>query len=666
VAHVLGFRRLLVANRGEIARRIFRTAHHLGLESVAVFADDDRDSPYVHEADQAIALGSGPLAHTYLDGPAIIAAALGAGADAIHPGYGFLSEDAAFAEACSGAGLIWVGPPAKAMAVMGHKAVAKETVAAAGVPVLAGVVIEGNDPAKLSAAGKEVGFPLLVKASAGGGGRGMRLVEAPEELEAAVDAARREAQGAFGSDEVFLERYVVAPRHVEVQVIADRHGNVLHLFDRECSIQRRHQKVIEEAPATLVSSGVRSVMWEAAVNAARAVGYEGAGTVEFIVDGENCAFLEMNTRLQVEHGVTELICGIDLVELQLLVASGQPLPMRQEDLVVHGHAIEARLCAERPREDYRPTPGPIHHAAWPIGAGVRVDAAVETGSVVTSTYDNLIAKVMTHAESRQIASAKLARALRADLELDGIETNRSMLVATLESEDYLAGETTTDFLGLHPEIVSSRTDLALSARHAIAAGSFLQHDRARHGLVPNVAPSWHSIGRSAFSCHLSEDEDRWEVTIEGHSASQTANVAGPLDLIGEVRISVAFTGGTQGVVELEWAGVLTHERVRSHGHELCVSSPQGQSSFSFLEEGEDEVNEAGAGECRAPLPGSIAKVLVALGDQVEDGTGLVVLEAMKMEHTLRAAGTGIVAEILAAPGDQVDVGQLLVRLDPSS
>ena len=393
--------RVLVANRGEIARRLIKGAHDAGCEAVAVYAADDAASPYVGEADAAVPLPGATLADTYLDPAALVRAAQAAGADALHPGYGFLSENPALPEACARAGIVWVGPPPEAMRVMGHKARAKEVVAAAGVPVLpSAMVAAGASPDALRAAGASVGYPLLVKASAGGGGRGMRLVHEPGELADAVASAQREAAVAFGSDDVFLERYLAAPRHVEVQVVGDTHGSVLHLLDRECSVQRRHQKVVEEAPAVLVPESTRRQMWDAAVAAARAVDYVGVGTVEYLVDAGGFYFLEMNTRLQVEHGVTELVTGLDLVGLQLAVASGRPLPFGQADVAAAGHAVEVRLCAERPREDYRPTPGTATHVRWPEGPGLRVDGAIESGSTVSAAYDSLVAKLMAHGEDR--------------------------------------------------------------------------------------------------------------------------------------------------------------------------------------------------------------------------------------------------------------------------
>ncbi len=406
-------RRLLVANRGEIARRLIRGAHDAGSEAVAVYAADDAASPHVREADAAVLLPGASLGETYLSTAALVEAAGVAGADALHPGYGFLSENPALAEACAAAAIAWVGPPPDAMRVMGHKARAKELVAGAGVPVLpSAVVATGAGEVELASLASTVGYPLLVKASAGGGGRGMRLVRASGELCDAVAAAQREAAAAFGSNEVFLERYLDTPRHVEVQVLGDTHGTVLHLLDRECSVQRRHQKVVEEAPAVLVPQATRQQMWDAAVAVARMVGYVSAGTVEYLVDGSDFYFLEMNTRLQVEHGVTELVTGIDIVGLQLAVAAGRPLPLGQSEVAAQGHAVEVRLCAERPREEYRPTPGTSTHVRWPEGPGLRTDRAIESGSVVSPAYDSLVAKLMAHGQDRPTAIGRLSRALR--------------------------------------------------------------------------------------------------------------------------------------------------------------------------------------------------------------------------------------------------------------
>jgi propionyl-CoA carboxylase alpha chain len=653
-----GLRRLLVANRGEIARRIIRGAHDAGLEAVAIYTADDASSPHVGEADVAVLLPGRTLAETYLNPSALMAAAADGGADSLHPGYGFLSENPQLPEACAESGLIWVGPPAEAMRVMGHKTRAKDTVASAGVPVLPSVVVpSGASAEERAVAGQQVGFPLLVKAAAGGGGRGMRLVEAAGALSESIEAAQREAASAFGSDEVFLERYLHAPRHVEVQVIGDSHGTVLHLFDRECSVQRRHQKVIEEAPAALVDHSTRARMWEAAIAAAQSVGYRGVGTVEFLVDGNDFYFLEMNTRLQVEHGVTELVTGLDLVGLQLLVAAGHPLPFSQEGVSLNGHAIEARLCAERPREDYRPTPGTATHVLWPEGAGLRVDAAIESGSTVSPSYDSLVAKVMAYADGRQSSIARLERAVRR-LELDGLETNRALLGAILTDDDFVDGDAGINYLDERPDLQNAAPDEAVRHRHAAAATFALLQARSSRSLVPVRAAGWRNVGIPLHADRLTDAVG----TLQCRAPREDL----PIALLHEgawIDVGTAVAHG--GCVMLTSVGQTRRYDVRLGSHRAEVNGPEGQSSFVLHSE-DDAADQAGtAGECRAPLPGAITKILVSVGDTVSDGDGLVVLEAMKMEHTLRAGGAGTVEQITCTPGQQVDVGDLLVALVPA-
>ncbi len=658
--------RVLVANRGEIARRVIRGAHEAGIEAVAVFTAEDAAAPHVGEADLAVPLAGRTLAETYLNADALVAAARHGGADALHPGYGFLSEDPALPEACRRSGIVWVGPPPESMRVMGHKVRAKETVAAAGVPVLPGAVVgDGADAGALALAAAGVGFPLLVKAAAGGGGRGMRPVQGAPELADAVAAAQREAAGAFGSGEVFLERYLASPRHVEVQVIGDTSGTVLHLFDRECSVQRRHQKVIEEAPATLVGEQTRVAMWQAAVQAARAVGYAGAGTVEFLVDGDEFYFLEMNTRLQVEHGVTELVTGLDLVGLQLVVAAGNPLPFGQEDVTVSGHAVEARLCAERPREDYRPTPGTVTRVRWPGAPGLRTDAAVEAGSTVSSSYDSLVAKVMAHGAGRQQAVGRLARALR-QLELDGLETNRCLLGAVLEDPAFQRGDAGIDFLDGRDDLRDAALGGDVRHRHAAAAAFALVQQGAAQSLVPVPEPGWRNVGVAEHVDVLSDGAGNVAVRLRG-AAQAAVLVDGEWEEVGTAQMGTAQAGSARtadAVVDLTSGGLLRRYAVRVSRLGAEVNGPEGQSSFARRTGDEGDDHAKTAGECRAPLPGAIAKVLVAVGDVVEDGGALVVLEAMKMEHTLRASGRGTVREVLHAPGEQVDVGDLLVAMEP--
>jgi len=655
-------RRILVANRGEIARRIVRGAHDMGLEAVVVYTSEDSAAPYVGEADLALHLPGRTLAETYLNPGALVDLARQAEADALHPGYGFLSENPILPEACAAAGITWVGPTPASMRVMGHKVRAKETVAAAGVPVLPSVAVARAIVAEdVERSAADIGFPLLVKASAGGGGRGMRLVPRAGVLLEAVAAAQREANAAFGSDEVFLERYLVSPRHVEVQIVGDATGCILHLFDRECSVQRRHQKIVEEAPAALVGMATRERMWHAAVAAARAVDYQGVGTVEFLVDGDDYFFLEMNTRLQVEHGVTELVTGVDLVGLQLVVATGAPLPFAQEDVAVSGYAIEARLCAERPREEYRPTPGTVTHVEWPHGAGLRTDAAIESGSTVSPSFDSLVAKVMAHGAERHTAIALLSRALRA-LEVDGLETNRALLGAILDDPVFVDGDAGIDYLDQRDDLRQAMLGDAARHRHAAAAVFALLHRRAGESLVALPVAGWRNVGTAHHVDVFSDERGVLTLRSGGPDDAVAVLVGGEWEGVGTALVTA---GATDHVVDLTSEGARRRYRVRMTAQRADVNGPEGQSSFA--RRSEDDVDERGgmAGECRAPLPGAIAKVLVAVGDAVGEGAGLVVLEAMKMEHTLRSGGTGVVGQVFCAPGDQVDVGDILVVVEPT-
>jgi propionyl-CoA carboxylase alpha chain len=652
-------RRVLVANRGEIARRIIRGVHDAGYEAVAVFAPDDAAAPHVGEADLAVALTGTTLGQTYLDPKALIDAAQRSGADALHPGYGFLSENPVLPEACEKADIVWVGPTAESMRVMGHKTRAKETVAAAGVPVLPSVVLTEGTASALAEVAAPIGYPLLVKAAAGGGGRGMRLVESPDELAEAVAAAQREAASAFGSGEVFLERFVRSPRHIEVQVIGDNHGTVVHLFDRECSVQRRHQKVIEEAPAALVGLGTRAGMWEAAIAAAKTVDYRGVGTVEYLVDGDDFFFLEMNTRLQVEHGVTELVTGLDLVALQLSVAAGHPLPLTQDEVRLDGHAVEARLCAERPSQDYQPTPGRARHVRWPAGTGVRVDRAIESGSTVSPSYDSLVAKVMAHGDDRPQAMARLANAVRT-LELDALETNRDLLAAVLTDPIYRAGDAGIDFLDARSDLRDARLPDPVRHRHAAAVAHVLLHARSARSLVPLPAAGWRNVGSALHSDVLTDATGSLDVRVPHPDAAASVLVEGQW-----VEIGTAHVAADTDAVDVLADGLSRRYRVRLAPHQAFVNGPEGQSTFVLR--GEDDEDEAGgtAGECRAPLPGAVTRVMVQPGDTVAEGDPLVVLEAMKMEHTLRASGPGTVSAVLCEPAQQVDVGDLLVAVDPA-
>jgi propionyl-CoA carboxylase alpha chain len=656
-------RRVLVANRGEIARRIIKGAHDTGLEAVAVFTAQDAAAPYVGEADMALEFPGRSLAETYLDPAALVELAQHAGADALHPGYGFLSENPVLAEACAAAALTWIGPTPACMRVMGHKVRAKETVAAAGVPVLPSVVVPaGAPPGDLERSADAVGYPLLVKAAAGGGGRGMRLVLGPDALLEAVAAGQREAGAAFGSDEVFLERYLHSPRHVEVQIIGDSHGDVVHLFDRECSVQRRHQKIVEEAPAVLVATATRERMWQAAIAVARTVDYQGVGTVEFLVDGDDFFFLEMNTRLQVEHGVTELVTGLDLVGLQLAVAGGGRLPFAQADVTVTGHAVEVRLCAERPAEDYRPTPGTATHVHWPHGEGLRTDAAIESGSAVSASYDSLVAKIMTHAGTRPTAIGRLSRALHA-LEVDGLETNRELLGAILDDPDYFDGRAGIDYLDQRDDLRQAALGDAARHRHVAAAAFALLQRRSAESLVPVPVAGWRNVGTAHHVDVFTDLQGTLPLRSGGPDDPGAVLVD---DEWMEVGTATVAKSDTAHIVDLTSAGTRRRYVVRLTEQRAEVNGPEGQSSFTRRTDDDVDERAGTAGECRAPLPGAITNVLVALGDEVNEGAGLVVLEAMKMEHTLRAGGSGTVGQILCAPGDQVDVGDILVVVEPTA
>jgi propionyl-CoA carboxylase alpha chain len=616
--------KLLVANRGEIARRVFRTCQALGIATVAVFSDADADAPFAREADEAVHLPGNAPADTYLRGDLIVAAARSVGATAVHPGYGFLSENAAFAQAVLDAGLIWIGPPPAAIEVMGSKLRAKELMAAAGVPCLP----SWTTPAEVTS------YPVLVKASAGGGGRGMRVVRTPDELAAAFEGAQREALSAFGDGTVFLERYVERPRHIEVQVLADAHGRTVALFERDCSIQRRHQKVLEEAPSPAVSGALRAALSAAAVAAAEAVGYVGAGTVEFVLEQSGAFFfLEMNTRLQVEHPVTELVTGLDLVELQIAVATGDPLLIEP---TLSGHAIEGRVYAED--ADYLPQTGTLSLVSWPTG--VRVDSGVETGSVVGVHYDAMLAKVIAWGPTREVASRRLADGLdRA--RLHGVVTNRDLLVSVLRSPAWLRSEVDTGFLDRFP-----RPSREVLLPHVVAAT--LAGAASRRGVFPSgwrnlpSQPQW-----AAF------DGIRVDYRLEPLSVA-----------VDQVPLDVRLWSLSPGVVDLSIDGVRRTYEVSlgattyvdsSLGHCALVEDPRFPVPGSSL----------AAGSLTAPMPGTVLRVNTVVGDEVKTGDALLVLEAMKMEHVVKAVADGVVTEVLVQAGQQVDSGALLAVVESS-
>ncbi|HUR51404.1 MAG TPA: biotin carboxylase N-terminal domain-containing protein [Mycobacteriales bacterium] len=616
-------KRLLVANRGEIARRVFRTCRAQGIQTVAVFSDPDARMPFVREADAAVHLPGSAPSETYLRSDLVIAAALAAGADAVHPGYGFLSENASFAADVLAAGLTWVGPPPGAIELMGSKLRAKELMTSAGVPCLP----TWMSPEEVDA------FPVLVKASAGGGGRGMRVVRSAEDLGSAFDAASREALSAFGDGTVFLERYVERPRHVEVQVMADQHDHVVALFERDCSIQRRHQKVVEEAPSPAVTPSLRKALSDAAVAAARAVAYEGAGTVEFVLSPEGeFFFLEMNTRLQVEHPVTELVTGLDLVALQLTVARGEPLPAEALVPVLIGHAVEARLYAEDP--SYLPQTGTL--IAFDLPDDVRVDAGVEAGSVVGTHYDAMLAKVVAHGATREEATARLASALdRA--RLHGVVTNRDLLVGVLRSPEWAANEVDTGFLDRFTPASAEVPREHLAAAALCAAAS-------RAGVFPS---GWRSVPSQPQTTSYGGQQVQYAHRRDG--------VAVQVD--GE-PLSLVVWGCSPSYADLSVDGVRRRYDV-ALGETTYVDSPLGHSALVEDPRFPLPGSALAAGSLVAPMPGTVLRVAVEPGDDVKAGDALVVLEAMKMEHGVRAVADGRVEEVLVTPGQQVDAGAVL-------
>ena len=663
-------RTLLIANRGEIARRITRTARAMGITSVAVYSDADADSPHVAEADLAVRLPGTSPADTYLRVDLILEAAARCGADAVHPGYGFLSESGTAARAVGGAGLIWVGPTADAIDAMGSKVLSKEMMRDAGVPTLPSITIVDEElptPGQV----EELGWPLLVKASAGGGGRGMRVVAGPDDLAEAVAGARREAQSAFGDGTVFLERYLVDPRHIEVQILADHHGGTVALFERECSIQRRHQKIIEEAPSPVVTPALRARLTQAALNAARAVGYVNAGTVEFVLDADGePSFLEMNTRLQVEHPVTEAITGLDLVRLQLLIAAGEPLPAAVHAAVAAGpvgHAIEARLYAEDPGSAWMPSTGTLHRFEIPAaGPVVRIDSGVESGTVVSPHYDPMLAKVIAHAPSRDEAASALAATL-ADARIHGVTTNRDLLVRTLRHPGFRSGDTDTGFLDRFDSLTDRLADDPATKRHAVAAALAAQAWRRSAARVQPAIPSGYRNSPSVLQTATFDSPlgvvtvgylfDRFDMT--GRRLSRLEIDGTPL----EVGVDVAVESVTPEMVALTSGGITRRYAIERVGPTSFVDGPDGASVLVEHDRFPDPGGHVAAGSSLAPMPGGVVRVAVAVGEEVRTGQLLVVLEAMKMEHAVHAAAAGKVSEVSVSVGDQVETGRVLVVVE---
>ena len=662
-------RSLLVANRGENACRIFRTARRLGIRTIAVYSDGDASARHVREADEAVRIGPPPAAESYLDIEAIIRAARASRAEAIHPGYGFLSENARFAQACLDAGLLFVGPPPAAIAAMGSKSVAKASVRAAGVPVLPGYDGERQDIEHLEARALEAGLPLIVKPAAGGGGKGMRVVQAKEELRGALTAARRLAESAFGDGSLLIERYLPAPRHIEVQVFADAHGNCVHLGDRDCSIQRRHQKLIEEAPAPDLPPSVRDSLRAAAVLVARNIGYRSAGTVEFLFDGHDFYFLEMNTRLQVEHTVTEAVTGLDLVEWQLRVAAGEPLPLTQAQIRLEGHAIEARVCAEDPWRDFLPSAGTLHLADWPHGESLRVDAGFEGTDTVPSVYDSLLAKVIAWGPVRAAAARRLAAALDHTY-LAGIHTNERWLGRILRSRVFLDVRHSVALLDRGAAEFSTPVEItpaavtlaALAARHCAqaparaAASPWEIGDGFQPNLPARVELTLSAGGRShRIQLTFEQSQARAALLLENADASARQGGGTRLDLDG-----VSITDGT---VAAALDGERHAARWFRRGPQLHLWSDDTHREFLIEDPRTREFSaSASSGGLTTPLPGVVSAVAVQEGQAVAAGEVLMVIEAMKMEHTITAPYDGVVHTIHFARGDRVPEGSELLEL----
>lgn len=656
MAHVIQpISRLLVANRGEIARRINRTARAMGISTVAVYADGDANAPFVLEADTAIALGGKSTGETYLDVAKVLAAAKRSGADAIHPGYGFLSENQAFAQAVIDAGVKWLGPSPEVIGLMGDKLSAKRLMDEAGVPTLPGVEITAATD--IVAAAASIGYPVLVKASAGGGGRGMRVVETEADLLAAVESAKREAGTSFGDDTVFLEKWLASSRHIEIQILGDHHGNLVHCYERECSIQRRHQKIIEEAPSPAVDDALRARMGDAAIAAARKLGYASAGTVEFLLgDNDDFYFLEVNARLQVEHPVTEEIIGKDLVREQIRVAEGETLSFAQEDLSINGHAIEARLYAENPAKGFLPSPGPIIVWKPATAGGARFDSGVEAGSEISTQFDPMIAKVIVHAPTRREAASRLARALETTA-IAGLNTNRDFLVTTLRTPEYLAGDTTTDFIERVKPPLQRSLGRSECVQTAIAVTMEAQAARRASARVLKTLPSgWRNSTMPMQSVtYLVGKED---ITL----AYQSQRDGSFIVICDDLTHAVAIHQAGDGVVDIALDGQRIQCDVQQHGSQWLVHGDSGDLVLNEAPRYPDSRGVDTGGGLTAPMPGAVLTTEISAGAKVAKGDLLVILEAMKMEHRIVAPRDGVVEQVHVSVGDQVDNAQLLVTL----
>ncbi|MHB1198276.1 MAG: acetyl/propionyl/methylcrotonyl-CoA carboxylase subunit alpha [Polaromonas sp.] len=675
------FKKILIANRGEIACRVAATARRMAIKTVAVYSDADASAKHVSFCDEAVHIGGSAPKDSYLRWEKIIAVAKTTGAEAIHPGYGFLSENGEFAQACADAGLVFIGPPASAIKAMGLKAESKRLMETAGVPLVPGYHGSDQSPALLRREADRIGYPVLIKASAGGGGKGMRAVEKSEDFDAALASCKREAITSFGDDAVLVEKYAQRPRHIEIQVFGDSHGNYVYLFERDCSVQRRHQKVLEEAPAPGMTPAMRRQMGEAAVAAARAVNYVGAGTVEFIVeqraDGSmNFFFMEMNTRLQVEHPVTEAITGLDLVEWQLRVASGEPLPLKQEQLRINGHAIEARICAENPDNNFLPATGTLHVYRKPAcssferanfsgtGVAVRVDDGVREGDTISPFYDSMLAKLIVHGQTREEALARLDDAL-AQTRIVGLNTNVQFLRYVVRSPSFAQANLDTALIQREEAVLFNQEPVGLAMAAAAAIAQALLGEQASAGADPfSRRDGWQSHGvtqrRFEFEFHGEPVHAELSYLHDGALRLVVGEVSGPLEF--------SRVADTQGDIDIQFAGRRLTAAVYRQSSQLDevdhVFSARGATQITAI----DSLAHAGeshaeTGRLTAPMPGKVVSFAVAAGDLVQKGQTLAVMEAMKMEHTIAAPTDGVVRELLYAPGDQVAEGAELLRME---
>jgi 3-methylcrotonyl-CoA carboxylase alpha subunit len=661
------FYKILIANRGEIACRVAATAKRMGVRTVAVYSDADAQAAHVQACDEAVHIGGASVQDSYLQWQRILDAAVQTGAQAVHPGYGFLSENADFANACAKAGLVFIGPGVKAIQAMGLKAASKQLMEKAGVPLVPGYHGADQSPALLASEAKRIGFPVLIKASAGGGGKGMRIVHKDSDFAEALASCQREAKSSFGDDAVLIEKYVQRPRHIEIQVFGDTHGKVIHLHERDCSVQRRHQKVLEESPAPGLSEDMRQRMGAAAVAAAKAVNYVGAGTVEFIVEqserGMDFFFMEMNTRLQVEHPVTEAVTGLDLVEWQLRIASGEPLPLTQAQVKVHGHAIEARICAETPDNDFLPAIGLLHVLQTPPASrfhvsDVRWDSGVRQGDSISPYYDSMIAKLIVHADTREQALAKLDVAL-AQLHIVGVQNNVAFVRRVIRTDSFAKAHLDTALIEREKAVLFHQQTLSAPQSIAAVVAALLRTETTEHtGWTDpwSVRQSWLMQGRSVRSFHF-------EMHGKKHTAALTSLVRGGMRLHIDGNEAAFSWRDVAGQLQVTWGEQHFRCHVYADASHWHVFTDAGEASLRLTDPLTDVKQDAAVGgNLAAPMPGKLLSFAVKVGEQVQAGQALAVMEAMKMEHTVAAPASGTVAELLYAPGDQVAEGAPLLRL----